>query len=64
MTKTFTLKVRDKEGKEWIYEGDLQGVPIFTRAEKGQALAMTFNEAKDVLQRHYIEGETSIQESA
>jgi hypothetical protein len=52
MKEMYTLNARDAEGVEWVFEGTVQGLPIFVEKKNAKAKLMTFHEAEEAQMKH------------
>ena len=60
--KEYIVKVLDKEGKEWVYDGNVKGNPIFIPSDRGMGMGLSQAEAHDVWLNNCMKGETIILE--
>ena len=58
MKEMYILKARDAEGKVWVFEGTVQGLPIFTEEKHSRPKLLTYNEAEEAQMRHGYLDET------
>jgi len=60
MKELYIAKVTDAEGKVWVFEGTVQGMPIYVAkgAKGANPKILTRAEAEDVQLKYVYEGET------
>lgn len=58
MSEMYIINARDAKGVDWVFEGTVQGLPIFTEKKNAKPKLMTFNEAEEVQLKHGYLGET------
>ena len=51
LPKDFIVTSQDKKG-DWVYEGVIDNMPIFTPKQSGEPKRMTYNECQEVCDKH------------
>lgn len=58
--KMFNAVIVDKKGISWIYEGTVDGMPIWVKEEESEKpLLLTEEESRNVIKNTMANGETS-----